>query len=124
MKKIKYEELKIFQKKFQRLLKKFSTLNDDIENAKKNAIEVFHLHDIDNYSIKVMSKIPDKDLTICKLRKFACKSLKGKGSMSGIRIIYAFHHDTLTVTLIEIYFKPEQANEDKDLIREFVKEFN
>ena len=123
MKKIKYEELKSFQRQYKKLRKKFPTLDDDIEVAKKNAIEVFHLQDIDNYSIKVMSKIPGKNLSICKLRKFACKSLKGRGSMSGIRLIYAFHTVTLTVTLIEIYYKQDQATEDQELIKAWIRSF-
>lgn len=122
MKKIKYEELEVFQKKYKKLRKKFPTLDDDLEVAKTNAIEIFHLQDIDNHSIVVISKIPDKDLSICKLRKFACKSLKGKGSMSGIRLIYAFHKATLTITLIEIYFKQDQVSEDQGLIKGFMKE--
>ena len=40
---------------------------------------------------------------IYKVRHFRCKALKGKGSRSGIRVIYAYEQDKALVTLIEVY---------------------
>ena len=121
MTKFQYEPEKEFQKKFKKLAKKFRTLEEDLEVAKKNAIELYHDKNVDNDSVELITKINNESIMICKLKKFACKSLKGKGVKSGIRIIYAFKADCLTVHLIEIYFKPNQANEDKDLIKKFIR---
>ncbi len=53
---------------------------------------------------------------IYKAKKFACKSLKGKGAKSGIRIIYAYYEKEDIIELIEIYFKGDKTNEDKSRI--------
>lgn len=49
-----------------------------------------------------------------------CKALKGRGVQSGIRIIYAFSHGTKMVEFIEIYFKGDKKNEDKQRIDEYL----
>ncbi len=85
--KIDYFETEEFAKDFRKLAKKFKTLADDIETAKKNAIELYHLHKIDNQSIFQIQEFKSDEMEICKLKKFACKALKGKGVQSGIRVI-------------------------------------
>ena len=110
-----------FAKDFKRLLKKYKTLEEDLEVAKKNAIELFHLNGIDNNSIFPIQGFCSDDMQICKLKKFACKALKGRGVMSGIRIVYSFVPSSSQVEFIEIYFKAEQVNEDKDRIREYLR---
>jgi hypothetical protein len=52
-------------------------------------------------------------------KKFACKSLKGKGAKSGIRIIYAYFEQEDTIEFIEIYFKGDKENEDKERIKKY-----
>ena len=121
MNKINYSEADNFKRSFKKLSKKFRTLPDDLEVAKKNAIELLHLHDIDNQSIILIPGYDHKKFQIYKLRKFACRALKGKGVMSGIRVIYAHDRDSQMVTFIEIYFKSNQANEDKSKIEDFLK---
>ena len=56
---------------------------------------------------------------ICKAKKFACKALKGRGGMSGIRIIYAYYENEDVIEFIEIYFKGDKANEDKKRIMKY-----
>ena len=58
---------------------------------------------------------------IIKVKKFACKSLKGRGRNSGIRIIYAYHQEEQKIVFIEIYFKADQANEDRGRILKYYK---
>ena len=53
---------------------------------------------------------------IYKARKFACKSLKGKGVMSGIRLIYAYFEDKDVIEFIEIYFKADKEKEDRNRV--------
>lgn len=45
-------------------------------------------------------------------KKFACRSLKGSGSRSGIRIIYHLENASLKICLIEIYHKNQKEKED------------
>lgn len=54
---------------------------------------------------------------IYKAKKFACKSLKGRGVKSGIRVIYAHFEAENKVELIEIYYKGDQQNEDRERIK-------
>jgi mRNA-degrading endonuclease RelE of RelBE toxin-antitoxin system len=123
LKTIKYSNLELFQKDFKRLLKKYRTLEEDLETVKRDAIELYHLKKIDNQSIFLMSGFCTEEIQICKIKKFACKALKGRGSKSGIRIIYAFHSKSHKVDFIEIYFKGEKENEDRERIQRYIKNF-
>jgi len=58
---------------------------------------------------------------VFKVRKFRCQSLKGRGSNSGMRVIYAFDPATDSITFIEIYFKGNQENEDRERILRYMK---
>ena len=117
---INYKNTSGFEKDLKKLLKKFRTLKDDIKIAKKNAIELYHLEKIDNDAVEPIPNFCNEELKICKLKKFACKALKGRGVKSGIRITYAFYVKTNSVDFIEIYFKGEKEMEDKERIKEYL----
>ena len=119
--KIEYFTIESFQKDFKRLLKKFRTLEEDLETVKRNAIEFYHIKRLDNQSIFVIPNFCSEEIKICKIKKFACKSLKGRGANSGLRIIYAFHCQSCKINFIEIYFKGEKENEDRERIRNYLK---
>ncbi len=122
--KIKYNKLGLFQKDLKKLLKKYRTLEEDLETVKRDAIELYHLKQIDNQSVFPVPGFCIEEIQICKIKKFACKALKGRGSKSGIRIIYAFHFQSYKVDFIEIYFKGEKENEDRERIRAYFKNFS
>ena len=122
--KIEYGETDVFRKDLKKFLKKFRTLGDDLETAKRNAIELYHLKQIDNRSVFSIPDFCNEGIQICKIKKFACKALKGRGVTSGIRIIYAFYPVTFKVEFIEIYFKGEKENEDFERIKEYLKNHN
>ncbi|MFA5776599.1 MAG: hypothetical protein WC988_03545 [Patescibacteria group bacterium] len=107
---ISYSQTLEFEKGFRKLLKRFGTLKDDLETAKIAAIELYHIHKIDNLSIFPVQGFCVKGTQIFKLKKFACRALKGRGSKSGIRIIYAFYSRENKIEFIEIYFKGDQEN--------------
>lgn len=116
-----YLQTDSFVRDFKRLIKRYPSLEEDLEIAKRNAIELFHIHKVNNQSVFPITGICTSEVQICKVRKFACKSLKGKGVRSGIRIIYAFHLDSLKVCFIEIYYKGDQTNENRDKIQTYLK---
>lgn len=122
--KLKYSETDRFRKDFKRLLKKYRTLEEDLESAKRYAIELYHCSDLDNQSIFPVEGCCSGSILICKLKKFTCKTLKGRGAMSGIRVIYAFHVETREVVFIEMYFKADQENEDRERITAYLCERN
>lgn len=118
---MKYSQIELFEKDFKRLSKRFRTLNVDFEKARINAIELYHIKNLDNNSIFSIPDFCFESVVICKLKKFSCKSLKGRGNKSGIRIIYAFYPVELKIEFIEIYFKGDQIMEDKDRIKLYLE---
>lgn len=122
--KMTYDDLPEFQLDFKKLLKKFATLNDDLNTAKKNAIELKHVHKIDNQSVFQLQGYPNNHgITFWKIKKFTCKSLKNKGVKSGIRIIYALQQQKLNVCFLEIYYKANKDNEDANRIKNFLENY-
>jgi len=92
-----------------------------LQVAKRNAIELFHEHNIDNRSILEIAGVGNSEkLKFYKVNKFACSDLKGKGNNSGIRLVYAYISETITVILLEIYFKGDRENENRQRIKNFL----
>lgn len=117
-----YSENPEFARDFKKLLKKFPSLTEDLATVKQYDIELFHLQKIDKHGIFKIENIGNsEDLQFFKIKKFACKALKGRGSKSGIRVIYAFYCQSCKVDFIEIYFKGEKENEDRERIKEYLK---
>jgi len=122
--KIEYDATDVFQKDLKRLLKKFQTLEDDLETVKRDTIELYHLKRINNESIFPIKGFCTETIQICKIKKIACKALKGRGVMSGVRVIYAYHIAASKIEFIEIYFKGEKENEDSERIKKYLKNQN
>jgi len=104
-----FDELTQFKKDLKNLLKKYRTLNDDLDVVKR-VLEVapderppFSFR-IDNLGLETC---------IIKVKKIACKALKGRGVNSGLRLIYAHFLDEQKITFIELYHKNDKENEDK-----------
>jgi len=113
---------KEFEREFRKFLKRFKTLNEDLNTFINTQLKIAHkLNIIDNKSIVRISNIGIDRPKIYKARKFACKALKGKGGFSGIRIIYDYYEEEDVIEFIEIYYKGEKANEDKDRILKYYK---
>ncbi len=116
-----FEETNEFARDFKKLLRKFKSIEDDLETAKKNAIELFHVREIDNKGIfEIQSVGNTNELKFFKIKKFACKSLPGRGVKSGIRIVYAYFPNEHKIVFLEIYFKAKQENEDRARISNFI----
>jgi len=118
LKKISIEWLPCFEKDFKKLLKRFRTLEEDLETFIKYQLKPFHLLDRDNQGIKQISNLGIAEPRIYKARKFTSKSLKGKGVQSGIRVIYAYFEDKNKIELVEIYYKNDKELEDGNRIKE------
>jgi len=114
--------LKEFEKEFQKLLKKFKTLEDDLETFINTQLNLYHKQKIDNLGVFRIPNLAIDNPKIYKARKFTCKSIKGTGVKSGIRIIYAYYEEEDIIEFIEIYYKGEKANEDRDrIVRHYKK---
>jgi mRNA-degrading endonuclease RelE of RelBE toxin-antitoxin system len=116
------QELPEYSKDFKKLSKKFKTLPEDIETFINVQLNSYHKLGADNGGIVRIAGLGIEYPHIHKARKFACKSLKGKGAQSGIRVIYAFYPNEDKIEFIEIYYKGDQENEDRGRILKYYSE--
>jgi len=107
-----FEELEEFRKERKALMKKYRSLNEDL-GIVKQILEIapderppFSFR-IDNLGIVTC---------VIKVKKIACKSLKGRGVNSGLRLIYAHFQLEKKIVFIEIYHKNDKENEDRQRI--------
>ncbi len=110
-----------FKRDTKRLLKRFKTIEDDLEIFIKKQLFLYHKKKVDNRGIFQITGLPVENPEVYKAKKFACKSLKGRGVQSGIRVIYAYDEERDKIVLIEMYFKGDKANEDKQRILEYLR---
>jgi len=62
-----------------------------------------------------------KDLKIIKVKKIACKSLKGRGRNTGLRLIYVYRKEEETIIFVELYHKNEKPSENKKRLQKNFK---
>lgn len=108
-----------FKKDLKKLGKRFKTLEEDLNIFIKSQLKMYHKLGIDNRGIFKISDLNIKYPEIYKARKFACRSLKGKGAYSGIRVIYAYFEGNDKIELIEIYYKGDKKSEDRERIGKY-----
>ncbi len=104
-----------FEGDMKKLSRRFRTLEDDLDVFIDTALDLYHKLRVDYAGIVQISRL-GIETPIYKAIKFACRSLKGKGARSGIRVIYTYHKDTDTIELIEIYHKADKENENRERI--------
>jgi mRNA-degrading endonuclease YafQ of YafQ-DinJ toxin-antitoxin module len=107
-----FAELEEFKRDLKTLLKKHRTLNEDLKVVKK--VLTVAPDERPPYSFR----IDDLALETCviKVKKIACKALKGRGVNSGLRLIYAYFKEDEKIVFIELYHKNDKENEDKQRI--------
>ncbi len=113
----KISKIPEFEKKFKKLHKKYRTLDNDLDTFINTQLYLYHKLDIDNEGIQHIPDLGFSDPKIYKATKFACRSLKGKGVRSGIRVIYTYYDSRDEIELIEIYYKSDQKVEDRALLK-------
>ena len=109
--------LPAFEREIRKMSKRFRTLEDDLSVFIDTELYLFHKLNIDNKGIFRITELSYENPPVYKAKKFACKSLKGKGVHSGIRVIYAYYREMDRIELIEIYYKGDKENEDRDRIK-------
>jgi hypothetical protein len=108
-----------FEKDLNKLLKRFSSLEDDLRMFIKVAMNAFHKQQIDSNASFHISDLGILSPKIYKAKKFACRALKGKGAQSGIRVIYAYHENEDWIAFLEIYYKGDKVGEDRKRIKDY-----
>ena len=104
-----FDELLEYKKDLKILSKKFRTLYEDLIVVKK-VLEILP-HERSPFSFR----IDNLGLKTCiiKVKKIACKSLKGRGVNSGLRLINAYFPDEHKITFNELYHKNDKEMEDR-----------
>ena len=111
-----------FENDLKKLSRRYDSLEEDVKIFIEKQLKLYHKLHIDNGGVFQISNLGIECPKIYKAKKFACKSLKGKGVMSGIRIIYAYFEDKDTIEFIEVYYKGDKENEDKSRILRYYKQ--
>lgn len=109
---MKLDELPEFNKDLKTLLKRYRTLNDDLGEVKtilrkKPEERPPFSFRIDNLGIETC---------VIKVKKIACKALKGRGVNSGLRLVYAHFPADQRIVFIELYHKNDKESEDRQRI--------
>ncbi|NQW29068.1 MAG: hypothetical protein HQ472_00960 [Ignavibacteria bacterium] len=111
---MKFDELVEFNKDLKKLAKKYRTLIEDLRVVRQ-VLEYApderppFSYRIDNLGLKTC---------VIKVKKIACKSLKGRGVNSGLRLVYAYFPENSAIVFIELYHKNDKENEDRKRILE------
>jgi hypothetical protein len=100
-----------FSREFKKLLKKYRTLEQDLDNFKK-IIPKVDLKGNKNFAI-----IHKTGRVVIMKSRFFCRYLKGRT----LRIIYAHYYEEQAIELIEIYSKHYKTNEDRERIKRYLK---
>jgi hypothetical protein len=103
-----FDELTEFKRDLKSLLKKYRTLNDDLDVVKR--VLEFSAAERPPFSFRIDNL--GIETCIIKVKKIACKALKGRGVNSGLRLIYAHFPEEQKIIFIELYHKSDKENED------------
>lgn len=117
MSRITFDELPEFGTDLKRLMKKYRSLNDDLEVLRKD------LNDEPGERPPFSFRISGLGIKTCviKVKKIACKSLKGRGVNSGLRLVYAHFEKEERIVFAELYHKNDKESENRERL---IKNFN
>jgi mRNA-degrading endonuclease YafQ of YafQ-DinJ toxin-antitoxin module len=107
-----FEELNEFRKDLKKLLKKYRSLNDDLKIVRK----VLSVEPKERPPFSFRIDGLSIETCVIKVKKIACKSLKGRGVNTGLRLIYAHFEEEQRIVFVELYHKNNRENEDRERI--------
>lgn len=117
MTEVNFECKEEFEKDLKKLLKKYRSLENDLEVLKK--VIIVNPNGIPGKIVQI-SELGLLNSKVFKVRRFRCSSLKGTGSNSGMRVIYGyFINEPEKIIFIELYSKSEKENEDRTRIEKY-----
>ncbi len=106
-----FDSIGEFKKELKILSKKYRSLPDDLEEFKK-IIAIMPLGTSKHFN--VLHSVGS--MKVVKARLF-CRYLKG----TSLRIIYSFDGTKIEFVFIELYFKGDKENEDRERIKNYLK---
>lgn len=112
-----FEQLEAFEKDLKKLLKRYRTLEYDLEVVKK--VLTIEPGERPPFSYRIDGL--GIQSCVIKIKKIACKALKGRGAHSGLRLIYAHFEEEKRIVLVELYHKSDKELEDRQRISDNFK---
>ena len=106
-----FNELPEFQKELKRLGRKYKSLPGDLQEF-RNVVSAIPLGNSKHFNIITQTET----FYILKARLF-CRYLKH----SSLRIVYSYFEHEQRIEFIELYFKGDKENEDRERIKEYLK---
>lgn len=116
---MKFQQSQKFLKELKRFSKKYRSLHSDLAKL-QDVLKVLPQGNGGKHWNRLHAS-PDGDIVIFKVR-LSCASLKGQ---SLFRVVYAHNarnKEVILIDFIELYYKGEKANEDRDLIKEYLRD--
>ena len=117
---VKFEAVPEFNKELKKLSKKYKLLNEGFEKFQKVLTNILPNHTPGTFKISGLGA--NVKTPIYKVTHFRSKDFKGKGSRSGVRIIYAHMQCSEKIIFIEIYHKSNKPNHDIERIKKYFEE--
>lgn len=108
-----------FERDFKQLLKRYPSLKEDFSTFVETQLDLVHNQDVDNRGTFELTYVNSEECRIFKTKRFACRALAGSGSKSGIRVIHAYYEEEDKVEFVEIYYKGDKPNEDRERIEDY-----
>ncbi len=121
MKPIFFQSIPEFDRDVKKLRKKFVSIEEDLEVLRK-VLRVCPKAE-EPRSFRIQGLGFNSEVHVIKVKKIACKSLKGRGANSGLRLIYAYLEKDRCILLIQLYFKGSVMTEDRRRINAAVNEY-
>ena len=107
-----FEDLAAFRKDVKLLSRKFRSIHDDLVVVKK----ILELYPDERPPFSFRIDHIGIETCVIKVKKIACKSLKGRGVNSGLRLVYAYFASEQKIIFIELYHKNDKEFEDRSRI--------
>jgi hypothetical protein len=106
-----FTQLPEFEKELKKLSKKYPTIESDIKDIKQ--ILLTSPTGFGKNFIVISSK---ENIKIVKV-KIHCESLRSRS----MRLVYSYREDKIEFLYIEVYFKGDKENENRERIDEYLK---
>ncbi|HET8581519.1 MAG TPA: hypothetical protein VFL98_03595 [Candidatus Paceibacterota bacterium] len=110
---MEFAELPEFSRELKSLKKKYKSLEGDLETQR----DVLQTRPEGTGGKHWICLHQNDEFSIWKTR-LACKTLKG----DKMRVIYAFIFSSARIEYVEIYFKGDKPNEDRERVAAYIKE--
>jgi len=107
-----FAELDEFRKDVKQLLKRYQSLYEDLGIVRK----VLKVEPDERPPFSFRIDGLGIETCVIKVKKIACKSLKGRGVNSGMRLVYAWFEMEARIVFVELYHQSDQESEDRERI--------